>query len=215
MDAAEFKDVPSITVMCPKCNTRLVSYNIGGDVGIKCRNCNYVGSLAEFKAYTDSCNANSAAMHSHHESGSSEGTQINIPGRGSNGGTTELVVTGYTQPLKLKLVEDKDAKWEAGAERLVELKRGRMILGRRGGKADIELPTLDMYMGRAHFIVDVAYNAVNATFRHSLSDNSSVNGTLYKAKNGEWIKLDNMTVVVIKEGDLIQAGHTTLQVVMA
>lgn len=212
-DASEFKSVPSITVMCPKCNTRLVSYNIGGNVGVKCRNCSYVGSLAEFKAYTDSCNANSAALNNNNPvvDDAPESTRLNIPGAGSRGKTEVNIPSGYTSPLALLLLEDNDNKWD-GAERCVPLKRGRTIVGRRGGKADIELPTQDMFMGRAHFVVDVSYNAASATFRHTLSDNSSVNGTLYKAKNGEWIKLDNMTVVVIKDGDLIKVGHTVLKV---
>lgn len=211
-EASEFKSVPSITVMCPKCNTRLVSYNIGGNVGVKCRNCSYVGSLAEFKAYTDSCNANSAALNNNSVSEPSEGTQINIPGMNAGGKTKMNIPSGYTSPMALKLVEDKDGKWD-GAERLVPLRRGRTIVGRRGGKADIELPTQDMFMGRAHFVVEVTYIGANATFRHTLSDNSSVNGTLFKAKNGEWIKLDNMAVVILNDGDLIQVGHTVLQVV--
>lgn len=217
-DASELKDVPSVTVMCPQCRTRLVSYNIDGNVGIKCRSCSYVGSLAEFKAFAENFNRRpevNVPPVNVIKPDAEEGTQINLP-QNNRAETTRLArLNAYAHPLSLQVLEDKDGKWDVSAERIVSLKTGRVVVGRRGGNAQLQLPTSDMFMGRMHFIVEVKYDANKGLHRHCLSDNGSVNGTRFKAKDGEWIKLDTMSVVVLNDGDLIEVGHTILKVVYA
>ena len=90
------------------------------------------------------------------------------------------------------------------------LKLGPNLVGRISGlfKNDIGVSTEDLYLGRQHFIVEVALNKFGFC-DYIISDNKSKNGTtiIFSANNMKKM-LKPTDKVYIKNGDLISAGKT-------
>ena len=90
------------------------------------------------------------------------------------------------------------------------LKLGPNMVGRLSGlyKNDIGISTEDLYLGRQHFVVEVALNKFGFC-DYIISDNKSKNGTtiIFSANNMKKM-LKPADKVYLKNGDLISAGKT-------
>jgi len=90
------------------------------------------------------------------------------------------------------------------------LKLGPNMVGRVSGlfQNDIGVSTEDLYLGRQHFVVEVALNKFGFC-DYIISDNKSKNGTtiIFSANNMKKM-LKPADKVYLKNGDLISAGKT-------
>ena len=90
------------------------------------------------------------------------------------------------------------------------LKLGPNMVGRISGlfKNDIGVSTEDLYLGRQHFVVEVALNKFGFC-DYIISDNKSKNGTtIIFSANSMKKMLKPADKVYLKNGDLISAGKT-------
>lgn len=120
----------------------------------------------------------------------------------------------YGRPLQLQLYKERGEKVWYGEPLLPRFKEGRQVVGRAGKGADIECPTRDLYLSRSHFAIVVEYVARLGSYRHFITDNGHVNAVRVKLKGkDEWSTVAAGDMIIINAGDLIEAGHTTFEVV--
>jgi pSer/pThr/pTyr-binding forkhead associated (FHA) protein len=88
-----------------------------------------------------------------------------------------------------------------------QLQEGENIIGRKAKvrMASICIQTDDKTMSRSHLRIDVKKNPRGGYF-HYLSDNNSINHTLYNGKS-----IESGDVVVLKDGDKLLIGKTTVR----
>ena len=230
----ELKDVPSVTLICPRCRTILKSYVVKSDFPLQCRQCGYQGNVGSYGRYGADAlldedhvghkpgfegnardgrteinvpqpNRNVVPHHDNH-------TQVNIPRGNVMGGTIPNTPSIYPRPLSLRLFKEYGESMWFGASTLPRLQRGRQIIGRIGRGADIECPTRDLYFSRTHFAVEVEYDARIGSHRHYLCNNGHQNKIYLKQVNQDWIEVKTYDKPIINRGDHIRVGHTEFEV---
>ncbi|MBS1776885.1 MAG: FHA domain-containing protein [Bacteroidetes bacterium] len=119
---------------------------------------------------------------------------------------TFVLKTLDKEPLGWLVVHDQQA-----AVQTFDLKSGKHIIGRKSQTrpCDIIIETQDMYMSRQHFIIEVAKNGTSFDFK--LADCNSTNHTFL---NSQALQENIGTInkgVLLKDGDIIQAGQTKIE----
>jgi pSer/pThr/pTyr-binding forkhead associated (FHA) protein len=89
---------------------------------------------------------------------------------------------------------------------IINLHEGVNIIGRKTSSSTLttHIETIDKLMSRQHIIIEVKKDN-KGQYKHYLSDNKSKNNTLY---NNNYLEKEE--VVVLKNKDEIQIGHTKL-----
>jgi predicted Zn finger-like uncharacterized protein len=88
-----------------------------------------------------------------------------------------------------------------------QLQEGENIIGRKANvcMASVCILTEDKTMSRSHVKIEVKKNPKGGYF-HCLSDNNSINHTLYNGKS-----IESEDIVVLRDGDELLLGKTTVR----
>ena len=110
------------------------------------------------------------------------------------------------------MIENVGSLWLSDGS-IYPLQLGSNLVGRLSGiyKNDIGINTDDVFMGRQHFVIEVAINKFGYC-EYIVSDNKSKNGTyvVFAANNTKKV-LSSGDKVYLKNGDIIAAGKTILK----
>jgi len=162
---------------CPSCKS-VLEFDRAAISVVKCPKCSYKGNVADFKQVEKKVESSETEF------------------------AASLPTNKLYRPGKLEL-QKSDVPWLQD-ERIVNLQRGINTIGRTScnSTSNIQLPTTDPYMSKAHTIIDVIMKN-DGVFEHRLSDKESKNGTFH---NGD--RLESGDVIKLVPGDIIKIGHT-------